>query len=50
MLVRASRTHTFEIRQAAWLALFDFIEGFYNLRRRHSALGNLSSAEFERRW
>jgi putative transposase len=41
--------HTFATRQAARLALFDFIEGFYNSHRRHSALGYLSPAEFERR-
>jgi putative transposase len=27
--------------------IFDYIEAFYNLRRRHSALGMLSPAEFE---
>jgi putative transposase len=42
--------HTFATREAARLALFDFIEGFYNSHRRHSALGYLSPAEFERRW
>jgi putative transposase len=31
------------------MAVFDFIEGFYNSRRRHSVLGQLSPAEFERR-
>jgi putative transposase len=30
-------------------AIFDFIEGFYNPRRRHSALDYLSPAEYERR-
>jgi putative transposase len=33
----------------ARLAVFDFIEGFYNPRRRHSALGYLSPLEYERR-
>jgi putative transposase len=40
----------FATRQAARLALFDYIEAFYNSHRRHSALGYLSPAEFERRW
>jgi len=38
-------THT-----QARLAVFDFIEVFYNRRRRHSGAGNLSPEEFERRW
>ena len=29
--------------------VFDFIEAFYNPRRRHSALGHVSPAEYERR-
>ena len=33
----------------ARLALFDYIERFYNRRRRHSSLGYLAPAEFERR-
>ncbi|OYX57557.1 MAG: hypothetical protein B7Y93_02755 [Micrococcales bacterium 32-70-13] len=28
-------------------AMFEWIEGFYNPRRRHSSLGNLSPAECE---
>ena len=39
------RTHA-----EARLAVFDFVEGFYNPHRRHSALGHLSPAEFERRY
>ena len=30
-------------------AVFDYLEGFYNPRRRHSTLGHLSPAEYERR-
>ncbi len=40
----------FENRNGARLAIFDFIEGFYNPWRRHSPLGDLSPVEFERRW
>jgi putative transposase len=38
------RTHA-----AARMAVFDYIEAFYNPRRRHSGLGYLSPADFERR-
>jgi transposase InsO family protein len=33
----------------AKMALFDYIEVFYNQRRRHSAVGRISPAAFERR-
>jgi putative transposase len=33
--------------QAARTAVFEYIEGIYNIRRGHSALGYLSPAEFE---
>jgi putative transposase len=36
-------------RAEAELAVFDFIEGFHNTRRRHSALGYLSPVAFEQR-
>ena len=42
--------HRFATRKAARLALFDYIEAFYNSHQRHSALGYLSPAQFERRW
>jgi putative transposase len=34
-------------RQVVRTAIFEYIEGFYNTRRRHCALGYLSPAEFE---
>ena len=41
--------HTFKTRDQARFEVFGYIEGFYNPYRRHSSLGNLSPAEFERR-
>ena len=40
---------TFTTHAQARSALFDYVETFYNARRRHSTLGYLSPAEFERR-
>ena len=40
--------HRFRTHKEADLAIFDFIEGWYNLHRRHSALGYRSPAVFER--
>ncbi len=42
--------HRFKTQGEARIAVFEFIEGFYNPRRRHSAIGYLSPAEFERRF
>ena len=39
----------FQTQAEARMAVFAFIEGFYNPRRRHSALGYLSPVAFERR-
>jgi putative transposase len=39
----------FESQHAAELAVFDFIEGWYNPHRRHSSLGYLSPIDFERK-
>ncbi len=36
-------------RQEARQSLFEYIEVFYNRRRRHSFLGNISPVEYERR-
>ena len=41
--------HRFKTTREAALAVFHFIEGFYNPHRRHSALGYLSPADYERR-
>jgi transposase InsO family protein len=40
-------TSTWPSRAAARTAIFDFIEGWYNLHRLHSSLGYRSPAEFE---
>ena len=42
-------TSRFSNHRKAELAIFDFIEGWYNPRCRHSARGSLSPMEFERR-
>ncbi len=41
--------HAFATRAEARTAIFDYLEAFYNPIRRHSSLGNISPAEFERR-
>ena len=40
--------HTFQTRQQAHSAIFDYIETFYNPKRLHSALGYHSPVDFER--
>ena len=39
----------FETREQARLAIVEYI-GYYNTERRHSSLGYIAPAEFERRW
>jgi putative transposase len=39
----------FRSQAEARIAVFDYIEGWYNRHRRHSGIGYLSPAEFERR-
>ena len=41
--------HHFASRAEARMAVYDFMEGFYNPHRRHSALGYESPAAFEQR-
>ena len=48
-LERAHRRR-YRTRDEARADLFDYIERFYNPRRKHSTLGYLSPAEFERRF
>jgi putative transposase len=40
--------HRFRTHTEARMAVFDYLEGFYNPRRRHSALGYLSPVDYER--
>ncbi|WP_443078010.1 integrase core domain-containing protein [Streptomyces sp. SP17KL33] len=40
-------TSSWPSRAAAPTAIFDFIEGWYNLHRLHSSLGYRSPAEYE---
>ena len=39
----------FQMQREAHLAVFEWIEGWYNPHRRHSSIGYLSPNEFERR-
>ena len=39
----------FATRREGKLAVFDYLEAFYNPRRRHSSLGQISPAAFETR-
>jgi transposase InsO family protein len=49
LTVKSEEGERFESYAHAKEALFDYIEVFYNQRRRHSTLGQISPAEFERR-
>ncbi len=48
--VKSELADRFDSCGEAKMALFDYIEVFYNQRRRHSTLGQISPAEFERRF
>ena len=41
--------HRFKNQEEARRAVFEFVEGWYNRHRRHSSLGYLSPAEFEKK-
>ena len=47
--VKSEVTDRFDGCGEAKMELFDYIEVFYNQRRRHSTLGQISPAEFEKR-
>lgn len=47
--VKSELGERFDSNGEAKMELFDYIEVFYNQRRRHSTLGHISPAEFERR-
>jgi transposase InsO family protein len=47
--VKSELADRFESFGEGKMALFDYIEVFYNQRRRHSTLGQISPAAFERR-
>ncbi len=42
--------HQWPTRRALASAIFEYIEGFYNRKRRHPALGYLSPADFQSEW
>lgn len=42
--------YRFRTREEARSVLFTYLEGFYNRRRRDSAVGCVSPEAFERRW
>ena len=39
--------HRFRDRREAEITIFRFIEGWYNPRRRHTSIGNISPMQFE---
>ena len=49
--LKAERTarKTYRTREQAKADVFDYIERFYNPKRRHSTLGYVSPVEFERK-
>ena len=50
--LKSERVHhlVYRTRDEARTDLFYYIEGFYNLRRRHSSLDYLSPADYEKQY
>ena len=48
--VKSELSDRFESCGEAKMELFDYIEVFYNQRRRHSTIGQISPAAFEKAW
>jgi putative transposase len=42
-----TNSQQYSSRQQAATAVFEYVEGGYNTRRRHSALNNMTPIEFE---
>jgi transposase InsO family protein len=47
--VKSELGERFDSNGEAKMELFDYIEVFYNQRRRHSSVGRISPAAFERK-
>ena len=48
--VKSELADRFDSFGEAKMDLFDYLEVFYNKQRRHSTLGQISAAAFERRF